>query len=110
MESSTAVLAGLWPIVAAGFGSGAILIVLASIGKPRRVAARLWTAYATEVGILAAILVPAYLGIWALMVSALAIGGTSVRELYGVLRRIGLAPRSGLGTVAGACLLVIAAV
>jgi phosphatidate cytidylyltransferase len=109
MDNSTAVLSRLWPIVATGFLSGAVLIVLASIGKPRRVATRLWTAYATEVGILAAILVPAYLGVWALLLSALIIGVVSARELYGVLRRIGLAPRDWPGVVAGGCLIMIAA-
>jgi phosphatidate cytidylyltransferase len=108
MDPSAAVLARLWPIVALAFGSGALLIVLASFGKPRRVAIRLWTAFATEIFILAAILVPAYLGIWALLVSTLAIGVVSARELYGALRRIGLAPRAWLGMVAGACLLVVA--
>jgi phosphatidate cytidylyltransferase len=110
MDSSSAVLARLWPIMALAFGAGAILIVLASTGKPRRVAKRLWTAYATEIGILAAILVPAYLGVWALLLSTLAIGIVSAGELYGVLHRVGLAPRSWLGMVAGACLLVVAAI
>ena len=106
MDSSAAIVPSLVAIVATLFLIGAGLIVVAGKKAGPSVASRLWAAYFTEFGILAVILVPAYFGVWPLLVSLLCIGVTGSCELYGTLRRIGLASRAWIGSLAGAYLLV----
>jgi phosphatidate cytidylyltransferase len=67
---------------AALFGIGAVLILLIGLVKRNAAATRrLWIAYLCELGIVAAVLVPAYLGPRAFLLAALALGLLSAWEL-----------------------------
>ncbi|MBO0883134.1 MAG: hypothetical protein J2P17_22930, partial [Mycobacterium sp.] len=69
------------------FGLGAVLIVCAGWRRGPAVARRLWQAYIAEFGILAAIIVPARIGIGALLIAVAAICALATWELYSVLER-----------------------
>ena len=98
---ATAVGMRLLPIVAVLLAIGAVLLGLIGLrgGAQRR--ARLWTAYATEFGMLAVVLVPAYVSLAALLAACLVIGVTATRELSATLRVAGATPWSRLESVSG---------
>ena len=84
MHQSDALLTPLLAIIAGLFTLAALLILVAGWRSGPRLANRLWIAYLTEFAILAAILVPAYVGVGPLLVSLLAIG-LSLYALYWTL-------------------------
>ena len=110
MSSSYELVVPLAALVVALFLLGALVISIGGRRAGPPGPARLWTVYVTELGIVAAILVPAYFGPWALLPVVLGIGLTGARELYGVLRGVGLGAHVRLGLLGGACLYIAAVV
>jgi CDP-diglyceride synthetase len=84
-------LATLLLAFATVFLLGAGLIVVAGRRRGPETSGRLWTAFRTEFLILAAVLVPAYLGAGPFLLSVAIIAGASVIELHRTLARTGLA-------------------
>ena len=77
-----------------------VVLVLSLMGRGRG----LWTAYAAEPFVIAAILVPAYLGGTALLAALVAIGLLATRELAAALRLVALPPVEPLALAAVAAL------
>jgi len=99
----------LLPVAGVLLAIGALLVVLGGMRTDASGRARLWTAYATEFAILAVVLIPAYLGIAALLAACLAIGTMAASELYAALQAIGASPWTRLGVGLGAASIVAAA-
>jgi phosphatidate cytidylyltransferase len=106
---TNAIALRLVPVLAALLAIGAALVLLACLRTGPLNRTRLWTAYATEFGILAAILLPAYAGTRVLLLAFLVIAPLATRELFATLRPIGAAPWTALGVGVGAASLVVAA-
>jgi phosphatidate cytidylyltransferase len=106
---ATAVATRLVWVAALLLAIGGVLVVLGGVRTDARARARLWTAYATEFGILAVVLIPAYLGIAALLVASLAIAALATAELYATLQAMGATPWTRLGVGLGAASILAAA-
>ena len=90
----------LLEVVAVLFSAAAVWILLVWSRRGFR-ESRIWTIYLVEVGIVAAILVPAYLGgVW-LLAATLAIAAIASWELYGVLEHAGSFPYKTAGVSLG---------